>query len=101
MVDLGRKNPVLAVDLGGSKIITALISLPGEIIDREYILTLADEGPHEVISRMMACIDNLLSRADLPPASLPTVCLAVAGIIDFAKGGVTTSPNLPDWRNVP
>lgn len=101
MADLFRENPVLAVDLGGSKIITALISPPGEILDREYILTLADEGPQAVISRMLSSIDSLLTRADLPPDSLPTICLAVAGIIDSAKGMITTSPNLPDWRNVP
>lgn len=38
------KLPVLAIDLGGSKIITAIISNKGQVVAREYCPTLADEG---------------------------------------------------------
>ncbi|MFC1925883.1 ROK family protein [Chloroflexota bacterium] len=100
MADLTAENLVLAVDLGGSKIVTALVSTLGEIVDREYILTLADEGSLAVISRMLSSMDGLLARADLPPSSLPAVCLAVAGAIDSKGGIVTASPNLPGWRNI-
>lgn len=101
MAYLRRENPVLAVDLGGSKIVTALVYPRGEIADREYILTLADEGPRAVIERMMGSIDGLLARADLPPSSLPAIALAVAGAIDSEGGIVTASPNLPGWQDVP
>lgn len=98
---LAVENHVLAVDLGGSKIVTALISPQYEIVDREYILTLADEGPQAVIGRILASIERILARADLPPSSLPAISLAIAGAIDSKEGIVTASPNLPDWRNVP
>lgn len=98
---MNGENLVLAVDLGGSKIVTALVSPLGEIIDREYVLTLADEGAEAVIERILGSIDGLLARADLPPSSLPAVSLAVAGAIDSRGGVVTASPNLPGWRNIP
>ena len=39
-----HRLPVLAVDLGGSKIITAIVSGNGQIEAKERCLTLADEG---------------------------------------------------------
>ena len=46
--------PVLAIDLGGTKIIAAIISNQWQVIAREYHLTLADEGPQPVINRILS-----------------------------------------------
>jgi glucokinase len=101
MAESARANTLLAVDLGGSKIIAALISPQGEVINREYVATLADEGPQAVLHRMLASIENLLSGANVPRSSLSTIAVAAAGTINSEEGVVTDSPNLPGWRNVP
>ena len=41
-----QELPVLAVDLGGTKITAAIISHKGQVIAREYCLTLADVLPY-------------------------------------------------------
>ncbi len=53
--------PVLAIDLGGTKLIAAAISKQGQVMARESYLTLAGEGPQSVIDRILSAIDHLIS----------------------------------------
>ena len=101
MVHSGGGTPLLAIDLGGTKIVTALVSPEGEIIAREYTLTLAEEGIEAVIHRIHATIDSVLSKANIPLSSLSTIVVAAAGAINSEEGIVTASPNLPGWHNIP
>ena len=93
--------PVLAVDLGGTKIIAAIISDKGQVMAREYYLTLAEEGPQSVIDRILSAIDHILGSVNLDLSKLHSISLAAAGTIDLDKGLVTLSPNLPGWCNIP
>ena len=93
--------PVLAVDLGGTKIITALVSSKGRVMAREYTLTLADEGPQAVIERIFSAIDYTLNLSNLDPSQLDSISIAAAGAISIDTGVVTSSPNLPGWHNIP
>ena len=93
--------PVLAIDLGGTKVIAAVISDKGEVMAREYYLTLADEGPRAVINRMLSAIDHLLSAQDMSLSQLHSISVSAAGAIDMKRGLVTLSPNLPGWCNIP
>ena len=93
--------PVLAIDLGGTKIITAIISDQGQIMAREYCLTLAEEGPQSVIDRILLAIDHLLNLKNMDSSQLDSISMAAAGAIDFDQGLVTSSPHLPGWHNIP
>jgi len=96
-----QKLPVLAIDLGGTKIITAIISNSGQVMAKEYQLTLADEGPQLVIKRIFSAIDHLLSLRNIGSSQLASISIAAAGAINFDKGLITSSPNLPGWDAVP
>jgi glucokinase len=96
-----QKLPVLAIDLGGTKIITAIISNSSQVIAKEYQLTLADEGPQSVIERMFSAIDHILSLRNMNSSQLASISIAAAGAIDSDKGLITSSPNLPGWHDVP
>ncbi|MFC1897547.1 ROK family protein [Chloroflexota bacterium] len=93
--------PVLAIDLGGTKILTAIISNEGQVMAREYCLTLANEGPEAVISRILSAINHILSQINIDLSQLDSISIASAGAIDFKKGLITSSPNLPDWHDIP
>jgi glucokinase len=103
MPEKRRKSrlPVLALDIGGTKLITALISPRGEMLAREYSLTLAEEGPAAVIRRIISAIDNLLALQNMTLGQVEALSIAAAGPIDMAEGVVSDSPNLPGWRNIP
>jgi glucokinase len=91
---------VLAIDLGGTKIIAAVISRQGQVMARESYLTSAGEGPQLVIDRIFSAIDHLLGVSNLAPVHLHSISIAAAGAIDFGQGVVTSSPNLPGWHDV-
>ncbi|MDP2932023.1 MAG: ROK family protein [Chloroflexota bacterium] len=95
------KAPVLAVDMGGTKILAAIISDKYQVLAREYQPTLASEGPQAVIRRLLAAFDRLLSSQKMGPSELGAISLAIAGGMDTEKGLVTSSPNLPGWHDVP
>ena len=92
---------VLAIDLGGTQIRSAIVSSQGRIIAKESYSTLASEGPESVISRILLAIDRMLKGNGGSPSSPDSISLAAAGAIDNEKGIITLSPNLPGWHNVP
>jgi glucokinase len=98
--NLKHERPVLAIDLGGTKIISALVSPDGQLIAKERCLTLADEGQQSVINRLLLAIDHLLQLKSVDSSQLDSISIAAAGGIDIKKGLVTSSPHLPDWHNV-
>jgi glucokinase len=95
------ESPVLAVDLGGTKVVTAIVSRKGQVMAREYYPTLADEGPGSVINRIHAAIDRLLWANGVNVSELHSISVACAGAIDMSQGLVTSSPNLPGWCAIP
>ena len=95
-----RESTVMAIDLGGTKVLTALITRQGVILDRERCPTLASEGPQSVIERMFSFVDLLLERNSMQSSQLAGIGIAAAGAIDSTKGVITLSPNLPGWEDI-
>jgi glucokinase len=97
-----QTKPVIAVDIGGTKILTALFSPAGNMLARQVCPTLAGEGVAAVVERLCSAIAVLLSRHNIRPSQLAAIGIACAGGIDTARGVVVTpSPNMPDWVDVP
>ena len=46
-------KPVVALDIGGTKIIAAVINSEGKMLSRVYCLTHSEQGPEKVISRLI------------------------------------------------
>jgi glucokinase len=93
--------PVLSVDIGGTKILTALFSAGGKMLAHETRPTIADEGVNPVIERLAVAIDAILKQNTIEPARLAGICIACAGGIDTGRGMVVTpSPNLPGWVEI-
>ena len=95
-----QELPVLAIDLGGTKISAAIISNKGQVVAREYCLTLADDGPESVINRLLSSVDRLLSQGNIDSSQLDSISIAAAGAIDYGRGLITLSPNLPGWYDI-
>jgi len=103
-VEAKNKNqrlPVLAIDLGGTKIMAAIISNNGKIIAKERFPTNAAKGPQSVINNLFSAIDKLLSLQNTELSQLESIGIAAAGAIDTNKGVITESPNLAGWSDIP
>ncbi len=88
------KDNVVAVDLGGTLIRSALMNEKGEILTRAQRETLAQEGPEPVIGRIEACIRDVARGTE-------AISIAAPGPLDPWKGIIHQAPNLPGWREVP
>ena len=90
-----------AVDIGGTKIVAAVVAPDGQVLARHYCLTLAGKGRKTVIDRLLSALNAAMAKASLEDSKLAGIGIAAAGIIDTTRGIITTSPNLPGWSNVP
>jgi len=95
------EQPVVSVDIGGTKIITAVFDVDGVMLSRIYCLTLGSEGPASVINRLKAAIHRVIEKAGLERDEVGGIGVAAAGAIDINRGLVADSPNLPRWHNIP
>ena len=94
-------KPVLAVDLGGTKIRSAIISQEGRLITIDNRPTQADKGFEHVINRLFDSIDTVLRKECMHAEEFSGIGIAIAGVLDSKNGILTSSPNLPHWKNVP
>ncbi|MDD5339083.1 MAG: ROK family protein [Dehalococcoidales bacterium] len=91
-----QTDNVVAVDIGGTKILTALFDVDGKMLKNTFCLTLAGEGVNAVINRLVSAVK------EISPPHISAVSIACAGGIDTARGVVVTpSPHLPGWENLP
>jgi len=95
------ERPVVALDIGGTKILAALVSARYEVLDRELVPTPAGSGPQEINRGLFLAVDRLLQKSRREASDIGAIGLAAAGIIDSARGLITISPNLPGWKDVP
>jgi len=95
-----RESPVLAVDIGGTKMMTAIFSADGRMLVQDVCPTLAHEGVSGVVERLFMMMDRLLDQRITEIAQLAGVGIACAGGVDTARGLITFSPNLPGWHDV-
>jgi len=93
-------KPVVALDIGGTKIIAAVINSEGKMLSRVYRPTNAEQGPQKVISRLISIIRLAVNRSDKSIKEIGGISLAVAGLIDINRGLITTAPNLPHWKDI-
>jgi glucokinase len=88
----------LGIDIGGTKVDTALVDSAGKIIANHYRLLGYSKDPDKTISDIIDSIRICLRESG---KSASAIGIGVAGQIDKTSGLVRRSPNLPDWRDVP
>lgn len=92
---------VLGVDLGGTKILTAVVDAAGSLLSRDHSITPAREGHEAVIGSILESARRALEQADVAPDRLAAVGVGAPGLANPDTGVLYTSPNLPGWRDVP
>lgn len=93
----------IGIDLGGTKISTALVDSGGKILASDYRETNANavDGPPAVIERMLGAARQVMTGAGVRPAQVAAVGVGAPGPLDIEAGILILPPNLPGWFRVP
>ena len=86
------------IDLGGTKIQTAVVDDAGEVKGEERVPTPTSGGPADVAAAMAAAMRSAAEAAEVETSDLDGVGVGSPGIIDTGKGIVTSARNLPGWE---
>jgi glucokinase len=92
------QHVTLGVDLGGTKLDTALVDASGSILSSHNRLLNDAKDPDSAVAAIIESV-NICQRESGRRAS--ALGLGVAGQIDKVNGVVRYSPNLPVWHDVP
>lgn len=91
---------VIGVDLGGTKIHTALAAADGSILAETRIPTETEKGPAHVIGRIVATIEQVQKQAGVSSGYIQVVAVGAPGPLDVDSGVIHFAPNLR-WRDIP
>ena len=90
----------IGIDLGGTKILAAVVDNNGNILGTGKRTTQAEKGPEAVIERIEKTMDDALDAAKIKKERIATIGIGAPGIIDSARGVVVYLTNLPGWKNI-
>jgi glucokinase len=93
--------PVLAIDIGGTKLAAGVVDSDGRMLARGEVPTLAKEGLEPVLARIVGLGRDLLTRPEVAEVRVHRIGVGCAGPVDLKAGIVFNPPNLPGWVRVP
>lgn len=88
-----EKKYVVGVDLGGTKICTALVDLDGNIVKEVTVKTEAQKGEAVVLDKILNTIDDVLIGTDIN--EVKAIGVGSPGPLDVENGLIVYTPNLP------
>jgi len=98
---VAHEQLVIGIDLGGTKICTAVVNRAGGIMAHDHRETLAKEGPQAVIGRMIDAARGVMAQAGIAQCQVAAVGVGSPGPLDIEADVALSPPNLPGWDRVP
>lgn len=93
------ERPVLAVDLGGTKLAVAVVSPRGELLMKLQEPTCQD-GPQAGIEQIVRMARALLSAPEIVPLNVEAVGVGIPAVLERDTDFVIWGPNLNGWQDV-
>lgn len=86
------------IDLGGTKIQTAIVSAEGDVLGEARHPTPTSGGPQDVAEAMEAAVREAAAAAEVEPNELQGIGVGSPGDADGRTGVVSGARNLPGWE---
>jgi glucokinase len=86
------------IDLGGTKIQTAIVDANGEVVGEARHPTPTEGEPQDVAEAMAAAVREAAEGADVETSALQGVGVGSPGDADEKTGVVSSAKNLPGWE---
>ena len=94
------KENWIGFDLGGTKMLAAVLNEKAKVLGRHRKKTKGHEGWEEGLGRMVATIRKAVEESEIDPNTIGGIGVGCAGPIDLDKGVIFEAPNL-GWEKVP
>ncbi len=94
------KSLVVGVDLGGTKIATAVADLGGSLLSKVIKPTCPQRGVDAVVDSIVASVEEAAASAGASMGDIRSVGIGSPGPVDPESGTVIFAPNLM-WHSVP
>jgi glucokinase len=88
-------NYVIGIDLGGTKISTALSDFDGNVISQSIIATDAHEGEIAVLGRIIKTVEDVMENGKVTIEEVKAIGIGSPGPLNAKTGIIITTPNLP------
>src|SRR6185312_9463728 len=95
------RAPVLALDIGGTKLAAGVVDGGGEVHSFAVVPTQRDDGPTAVLERLWQLGRRAVDESGIGWADLGAVGIGCGGPLDAAAGVLIAPPHLPGWRDIP
>lgn len=91
----------MGIDLGGTKILAAVVGADGAILGVAKKKTKSELGPDAVIKHIVDTAGEAASDAKVSLKAIAGVGVGAPGPVDFETGVVYSAPNLAGWEEIP
>ncbi len=91
----------VGLDLGGTKMLAALLDSKFRVISRSKNATEPHRGKKVFLSSLKECVESARSEAKIPWNRIRAMGVGCPGMIPFPKGVVKLSPNIRFLKNFP
>lgn len=88
------KKLYLGIDVGGTKMLAAVVRGNGKIIARQRCATPRERNADIIVNAIGDVLAQALDDAGVEPADIEAISVAIPGIIDVDRGVVVVAPNL-------
>ncbi|MEW6652761.1 MAG: ROK family protein [Bacteroidota bacterium] len=85
---------IISVDLGGTKILSALINQQNEIVSRVKIATEIEKGGDVIVHAIVESVKQVLAQNNLVQSDIKALCMGVPGTVNPYTGIIAAAPNL-------
>lgn len=89
-----KKEFVITIDMGGTKILSAIINKNKEILHRVKQPTDSKKGPDFLVKCIADSIRTLLDKSKLTEKNIKSLSLGVPGTVNPESGIISVAPNL-------
>jgi glucokinase len=93
-----KTAPRGGIDLGGTKIQAAIVTVKGDVVGDAKLPTPTHGGPEDVAKQMAEALTQSAEAAGLASDSLAGIGVGSPGDVDEATGVVSEARNLPGWE---